>query len=104
MRWKRCCGPGNRPSRFSGSPDRSGSGWRCCCSTAIRSRRSWTGRVKLVVLSCLLTAELGGDFLQTAQLYAKEIENDADNLDALLDAAYTHPALTDAALLHRLLF
>ena len=61
-------------------------------------------RVKLVVLSCLLTAELGGDFLQTAQLYAKEIENDADNLDALLDAAYTHPALTDAALLHRLLF
>ena len=32
---------------------------------------------------------LGGDVLVTAQRYSKEIENDADNVDALLDAAYT---------------
>jgi hypothetical protein len=37
--------------------------------------------------------------VETAQLYSKEIENSADNVDAILDAAYTHPALTDANLL-----
>ena len=56
-------------------------------------------RVKLAVVSCLLVRDLGGDVLRTAQLYSKEIENDADNVDALLDGAYTSPALTDAALL-----
>ena len=61
------------------------------------------GRVKLAVVSCLLTAGLGGDFIQTAQLYSKEIENDADNVDAILDGAYTAPALTDAKLLGLLL-
>jgi lysine-N-methylase len=60
-------------------------------------------RVKLAVVSCLLVRTLGGDVLRTAQLYSKEIENDADNVDALLDGAYTHPALTDAALLGALL-
>ena len=60
-------------------------------------------RVKLAVVSCLLVRSLGGDVLPTAQLYSKEIENDADNVEALLDCAYTHPALTDAALLGALL-
>ena len=60
-------------------------------------------RVKLAVISCLLVRSLGGDVLPTAQLYSKEIENDADNVEALLDCAYTHPALTDAALLGALL-
>ena len=60
-------------------------------------------RVKLAVISCLLVRSLGGDVLRTAQLYSKEIENDSDNIDALLDGAYTHPALTDAALLGALL-
>ena len=60
-------------------------------------------RVKLAVVSCLLVHALGGDVLRTAQLYSKEIENDADNVDALLDGAYAHPALTDAALLGALL-
>lgn len=57
------------------------------------------GRVKLTVVSCLTVKLLGGDPVATAQLYSKEIENDPDNLDALLDAAYTAPALTDAKLL-----
>ena len=60
-------------------------------------------RVKFMVIACLLLRELGGDFEQTAQLFAKEIENDAGNMDALLDAAYEHPAFTDARLLGMLL-
>ena len=60
-------------------------------------------RVKFAVLACLLVRELGGDFLRTAQLFSKEIENDADNVDAILDAAYTHPAFTDDKLLGMLL-
>ena len=56
-------------------------------------------RVKMVIISCLLVRILGGDVIATAQLYSKEIENDAANVDAILDGAYTHPALTDAALL-----
>ena len=60
-------------------------------------------RVKFMVIACLLLRELGGDFETTAQLFSKEIENDADNLDALLDAAYEHPAFTDAKLLGMLL-
>ena len=42
---------------------------------------------------------LGGDIVITAQRYSKEIENDADNVDAILDAAYNHPAFTDDKLL-----
>ena len=60
-------------------------------------------RVKLAVISCLLVRSLGSDVLRIAQLYSKEIENDADNVDAILDGAYTHSALTDAALLGALL-
>ena len=61
------------------------------------------GRVKLAVVSCLLICGLGGDFVRTAQLYSKEIENDADNVEAILDGAYRSPALTDAKLLGLLL-
>lgn len=60
-------------------------------------------RVKLTVSSCLLVRTLGRNLLETAQLYSKEIENDPDNLEAILDSAYTNPALTDLALLFLLL-
>ena len=61
------------------------------------------GRVKMVVASCILVQHLGGELVRTAQLYAKEIENSAENVDAILDAAYTNPALTDDKLLGLLL-
>lgn len=61
------------------------------------------GRVKFIVTSCLMVRALPGDLMQIAQLYSKEIENDADNVYALLDAAYTSPALTDVKLLGLLL-
>ena len=61
------------------------------------------GRVKLTVVSCLLISGLGGDFVRTAQIFSKEIENDADNVDPILDGAYNSPALTDAKLLGLLL-
>ena len=60
-------------------------------------------RAKFILVSCLLVHALGGDLLQTAQLYSKEIENSSENMDALLDAAYGHPAFTDANLLGLLL-
>ena len=60
-------------------------------------------RVKLAVVSCLLISGLGDDLTQTAQLYSKEIENSANNVDAILDGAYCSPALTDANLLGLLL-
>ena len=56
-------------------------------------------RVKFIVTACLLVRHLGGDVYRTAQLFSKEIENNIDNVDAILDAAYSHPAFTDAALL-----
>jgi predicted metal-dependent hydrolase len=46
-----------------------------------------------------LIARLPGALADNAQLWSKEIENSAENLDALLDGAYTEPALTDANLL-----
>lgn len=57
------------------------------------------GRVKFIVISCLLVGMLGGDDVRTAQLYSKEIENDADNVNAILDAAYATRAFTDDRLL-----
>lgn len=62
-----------------------------------------TCRVKFMVISCLLIRNLGGDLTATAQRYSKEIENDADNVEALLDAAYTCSAFTDTNLLGMLL-
>ena len=60
-------------------------------------------RVKFLLIACLLVRTLGGDLSRTAQLWSKEIENDADNVDALLDGAYSHPAFTDDKLLGMLL-
>ena len=60
-------------------------------------------RVKLTAILCLLVKHLGGDIFRTAQLMSKEIENDASNIDTLLDAAYAHPAFTDDKLLGYLL-
>lgn len=59
-------------------------------------------RVKLVLLQCIMARYLGGG-LEVIQLYSKEIENDLDNIEAILDGAYTHPALTDQNLLGLLL-
>ena len=56
-------------------------------------------RVKMAVVSCILVHLLGGDVIQTAQIYSKEIENSPENMDALLDATYSHPAMTDSQLL-----
>lgn len=56
-------------------------------------------RVKFIVISCLVVSCLGGNFADTAQLYSKEIENSWENVEALLDGAYSHPAFTDDKLL-----
>ncbi len=61
------------------------------------------GRVKMTVAACLLVKTLGGDPIETAQMYSKEIENNIDNVDAILEAAYTSPAFTDDKLLWLLL-
>ena len=60
-------------------------------------------RVKFALILCLLVKILGGDIFRTAQLMSKEIENSIDNVESLLDAAYTHPAFTDDKLLGMLL-
>lgn len=60
-------------------------------------------RVKFILLACILVCALGGDTVSTAQLFSKEIENDPDNLEAILDGAYTAPAFTDVHLLSILL-
>ena len=60
-------------------------------------------RVKFIVISCLLVQHLGGDIFRTAQLFSKEIENNIDNVEAILDAAYSHPAFTDDKILGMLL-
>lgn len=56
-------------------------------------------RVKFIVISCLVICTLGGNFMETAQLYSKEIENSWENVEALLDGAYSAPAFTDDKLL-----
>lgn len=61
------------------------------------------GRVKLTVSSCLVVKLLGGDIYETAQRYSKEIENDPENINAILDGAYTSSALADRNLLGLLL-
>ena len=58
-----------------------------------------TCRVKFAVIACLLIQQLGGNFVQTAQLFSKEIENNPENVEAILDGAYCHPAFTDDKLL-----
>lgn len=60
-------------------------------------------RVKMTVSGCILVYLLGGDPVQTVQQYSKEIDNNTDNVEAVLDGAYRSPALTDAQLLSLLL-
>lgn len=56
-------------------------------------------RVKFIVTACLLVSALGGNFVETAQQFSREIENDPDNVEVILDGAYRSPALTDVNLL-----
>lgn len=60
-------------------------------------------RAKFMLISCLVVKLIGGDIFVTAQRYCKEIENNMDNVEALLDTAYSCPALTDNRLLGLLL-
>lgn len=60
-------------------------------------------RVKFMLAGCLLVWALGGEMISTAQNFSKEIENDADNVEAILDGAYSEVALTDVNLLSLLL-
>lgn len=64
-------------------------------------------RCKMLAAGSILAAFLGGDDLaerlEMIQLQAKEIENSAENVEAILDGAYTQKALTDANLLGLLL-
>ena len=55
-------------------------------------------RVKFAVISCLVIRTLGGNLVETAQLYSKEIENSIENVEAILDAAYESPCFTDMVL------
>ena len=61
------------------------------------------GRVKMIIAGCILVKHLGENVVETAQKYAKEVENSQENVDAILDGAYTAPALTDDKLLGWLL-
>jgi len=56
-------------------------------------------RVKLILVACILVNALGDDPVRTAQQFSKEIENDPENLEAILDAAYTAHPFTDRNLL-----
>lgn len=61
------------------------------------------GRVKFMVVSSLLVSSLAGNFRDNAQLWSKEIENDPDNLDAILDGTYEYGGFADRKLLGLLL-
>ena len=53
------------------------------------------GRAKFALLSCIVIRLLGGDLLQTAQSYSKEIENSIVNVDAILVATFDDPRFAD---------
>ncbi len=60
-------------------------------------------RARLTVAGCVLVGLLGGDVIETAQLWSKEIENSPENMDAILDGIYLDRGLTDEKLLALLL-
>ena len=60
-------------------------------------------RAKFSLAACILIGSLPGDFIRNAQLFSKEIENDPDNVEAILDGCYSIPPLTDSNLLGLLL-
>ena len=75
---------------------------RCCVERYwLQAVSDWdlVCRVKMMVAAALLVYHLGGDPVETAQLYSKEIDNSIENLETILDSTYTHPALTDRHLL-----
>ena len=55
-------------------------------------------RAKFAVIACIVVKTLGGDLVQTAQIYSKEVENSTENVFAVLDAAYENPAFEDIRL------
>lgn len=59
------------------------------------------GRICMLVSGCILTAHLNSGLTHAVllQRYAKEIENNADNVDALLDAVHVPSPLNPARLL-----
>ena len=59
-------------------------------------------RVKFILTACLTARHLDVPVLRAAQLWSKEIENSADNVEALLTAAYHAPALADTRLFYLL--
>lgn len=61
------------------------------------------GRAKFAVISCIMVHLLGGSFVETAQLYSKEIENSIENVETILDAAYGEPIFADVRLFGALL-
>ena len=61
------------------------------------------GRGKLAVVSCIMVRCLGGAPEETAQLYSKEIENNGENVEALLEGVFADRSLTDRNLLGLLL-
>ena len=52
------------------------------------------GKGGFILACCLLVSALGEDFIENAQLFSKEVENCAENMDALMDAVYGHPAFS----------
>lgn len=52
------------------------------------------GKGGFIAACCLLVSALGENFLENAQLFSKEVENCAENIDALMDAVYDHPAFS----------
>ncbi len=60
-------------------------------------------RAKFILIACILVSAMGGNPQETAQKFSKEIENNPDNVEAILDAAYTSPAFTDVHLISLLL-
>ena len=60
-------------------------------------------RVKFSLAACILIGSLPGNYMRNAQLFSKEIENDPDNVEAILDGCYCSAALTDSNLLGLLL-
>ena len=52
------------------------------------------GKAGFILACCLLVSALGEDFIENAQLFSKEVENCAENMDALMDAVYDHPAFS----------
>ena len=52
------------------------------------------GKGGFILACCLLVSALGEDFIENAQLFSKEVSNCAENMDALMDAVYGHPAFS----------